>query len=179
MTLSFRVYCVSLLAIALPAFAAAQQSSSAPQQSDKPSKPGVQNAAKHPKPKKVWTNDDLSSVKGGISVVGEPDNASAPKSYSNSESTVANRSLVKSLRAQHARLQAQLDAADKKIEELRNFKGENSTPSGGIDPRHRYSMISVPEQINQLEEKKKQIQVQLDELEDRARKNGIEPGQLR
>jgi hypothetical protein len=179
MTLSSRVYCVSLLAVALPAFAVAQQSSSTPQQSDKPSKPRVQDAAKHPKPKKVWTNDDLSSVKGGISVVGEPGNASTPKSNSDSGSTVTNRSLLESLRAQHARLQAQLDAADKKIEELRNFKGENSAPSGGINPRHGYSMTPISDQIKQLEEKKSQIQAQLDELEDRARKNGIEPGQLR
>jgi uncharacterized protein (UPF0335 family) len=44
---------------------------------------------------------------------------------------------------------------------------------------HGYSMTPVEDQVKQLEEKKKQIQAQIDALEDQARKNGFEPGQLR
>jgi len=36
-----------------------------------------------------------------------------------------------------------------------------------------------PDQIKQLEEKKKQIQDKIDAVTDEARKKGLEPGQLR
>ena len=82
-------------------------------------------------------------------------------------------------RNQLRRLQTQLDAADKKIEDLRNFKAENSSASGGIDPNRGYFMTSIPDQIKQLEEKKKQLQEKIDAVTDEARKKGIEPGRLR
>lgn len=40
-------------------------------------------------------------------------------------------------------------------------------------------MTPVADQIQQLEDKKKQIQDQMDAVLDEARKKGIEPGQLR
>jgi hypothetical protein len=62
---------------------------------------------------------------------------------------------------------------------LRNFKADNSSASGGINPNHGYSMTPIPDQIKQLEEKKKQMQDRIDAVMDEARKKGIEPGQLR
>jgi hypothetical protein len=44
---------------------------------------------------------------------------------------------------------------------------------------HGYYMTPVEDQVKQLEEKKKQIQAQIEAVEDQARKNGIAPGQLR
>lgn len=169
----FRVSLFALLVVPLGGFAQQQANSSA--QTAPPAKPP---AATKPKSKKVWTNDDMSSVKGEVSVVGDgSSSASQPKS---SSTTPRNEnSVIESFRKQLARLQVQLDATDKRINELQNFKGENSAPSGGIDPRHGYSMTPVADQIKQLEEKKRQIQAAIDDLEDRARKQGIEPGQLR
>jgi hypothetical protein len=40
-------------------------------------------------------------------------------------------------------------------------------------------MTPVEDQVKTLEVKKKQIQDQIDALEDEARKDGVEPGQLR
>jgi uncharacterized protein (UPF0335 family) len=37
----------------------------------------------------------------------------------------------------------------------------------------------LEDQIKQLEEKKKKLQGQIDDLENEARKNGIDPGKLR
>jgi hypothetical protein len=76
-------------------------------------------------------------------------------------------------------LNNQLETIDKKISQLRNFKADNASPSGGIDMHHGYYMTPVEDQVKQLEEKKKQIQAQIEAVEDPARKNGIEPGQLR
>src|SRR5579872_5241072 len=43
-----------------------------PQSQDQTSAAGETSAAAKPKPKKVWTNDDMSQVTGTISVVGAP-----------------------------------------------------------------------------------------------------------
>jgi len=147
-----------------------------------------QTADKNPtqdgkKPKKVWTEDDISKVGGSISVVGDPA-SSGPAKNSSKRSDIdgansARGSQLDYYRAQLRRLQTQLDAADKKIDDLRNFKADNSTASGGINPNNDYSMTPIPEQIKQLQEKKKQIQEKMDAVTDEARKKGIEPGQLR
>ena len=133
--------------------------------------------------KKVWTEDDISKVGGSISVVG--DSSSTGTAKSSSQSTGANSdnpargNEVENYRDQIRQLQAQLDATDKKIDDLRNFKADNTSSSGGINPNHGYSMTPIPDQIKQLEEQKKQIQDKMDAVMDEARKKGIEPGQLR
>jgi hypothetical protein len=146
--------------------------------------PGEKNAPQpKTKPKKVWTEDDLSKVSGGISVVGDASSSSASKPSSepsggNAENSAQNRD-VQNYREQIRQLQAQLDATDKKINDLRNFKGDNASASGGINPANGYTMTPVEDQIKQLEDKKKEIQSQIDAVTDEARKKGIEPGQLR
>jgi uncharacterized protein (UPF0335 family) len=40
-------------------------------------------------------------------------------------------------------------------------------------------MVPLEDQVKQLEAKKKQLQGQIDDLENEARKNGIDPGKLR
>ncbi|MGC1484416.1 MAG: hypothetical protein WA789_11530 [Candidatus Acidiferrum sp.] len=136
------------------------------------------------KVKKVWTEDDISKVGGGgISVVGDASTSSASRtaperSGASSDSSTQNND-IQYYREQLRQLQAQLDAADKKLGELRNFKGDNTTASGGINPNNGYTMTPVSDQIKQMEDKKKQIQDQMDAVMDEARKKGIEPGQLR
>jgi flagellar motility protein MotE (MotC chaperone) len=148
---------------------------------DQPANKVSANAKK--KPKKVWTDDDISKVSGGISVVGDSSPGSDSKttaepSAENSENSAQN-SDIQNYREQIRQLEAQLDVTDKKLDELRNFKGDNASASGGIDPNHGYTMTPVADQIQQLEDKKKQIQDQIDSVLDEARKKGIEPGQLR
>jgi hypothetical protein len=132
------------------------------------------------KPRKVWTNEDMGSIKGEISVVGEPDPPS--------EIAVpvippdANRSrqmLIENYRKQVQQYQAQIDAAGKRIAQLKSFKGENTAPSGGININQGYRMIPLEDQVKQLEERKKQLQAKIEGVENDARKNGIESGDLR
>ncbi len=40
-------------------------------------------------------------------------------------------------------------------------------------------MVPLEEQVKQLEGKKKELQTNIEDLENEARKNGIEPGELR
>jgi hypothetical protein len=139
------------------------------------------------KPKKVWTNEEMSTVHGSISVVGAPGRAG-----SNSDSRQANTDsdsgnggnservkAIANYREQLRQLHQQQNGIDKKIADFRNFKADNASPSGGINIRNRYSMTTAEDQVRQLEEKKKQIQSKIDAIEEEARKNGIEPGELR
>lgn len=152
--------------------------------------PKDQAGDKNPSKKKtikVWTNEEISSLHGKISVVGDPAQSS---SYSdsrqwNGESNSGNgdkterENVIANYREQLRQLHEQQDNIDKKISDFRNFKGDNSSPSGGINARTRYSMTTAEDEIKQLEQKKKQIQAKIDAIEEEARKNSIEPGELR
>jgi hypothetical protein len=147
-----------------------------------------QSASKDPakdkkKPKKVWTEDDISKVGGSISVVGDSNSSNlggnSPHSAGSGSGDSEQSKLIASYRDQIQGLEAQLDATDKKLDDLRNFKGDNSSASGGINPSQGYSMTPIADQIKQLEDQKKQIQDKMDAVLDEARKKGIESGQLR
>jgi hypothetical protein len=153
-------------------------------QSSSSSVDATTNQAKS-KPKRVWTNEEIAGAggDGAISVVGKADGGDSNPSSNNSQKNAA----VLSARYKQAapyrdrlrQLNNQLETIDKKISELQNFKADNSSPSGGINMHQRYDMTPVAEQVKELEEKKKKIKAQVDAVEDLARKNGFEAGQLR
>jgi hypothetical protein len=135
------------------------------------------------KPKKVWTNDEVSSINGNISVVGRAAPASSAtataKPGDNSPSGDAREKQIARYRDQIRPLRQQLEITEKQLSDVRNFKGENSSSSGGINMSQNYSMTPVEDQVKQLEAKRKDLQKQIDAIEDEARKNGVEPGELR
>jgi hypothetical protein len=179
----------ALLFFATVIASAAQSSSSGSQagsDSAKPAQPsspaGAQDEAdkNKKKPKKVWTNDEISTVggEGSISVVGNSADAQA-KPDSRKTANPPKERQIAAYRERLRQLHNELEATDKKIYDLRNFRAENTSPSGGISMNHGYSMTPVEDQVKSLEVKKKQIQYQIDSVEDQARKSGVEPGQLR
>jgi hypothetical protein len=172
----------------------AGQSSSSGSQATSEAKPAVQSSGSaaettteksKTKSKKVWTNDEISGVggDGAISVVGKA-GAAGSNAPSNNFQEITTGSSARDQQAAVYRdrlhkLNIQLEMINKKIAELRNFKAENSSPSGGINMHQRYDMTPVEEQVKELEEKRKHVQGQIEAVEDQARKNGFEPGQLR
>jgi len=172
-----------LLLLAIPAFA---QSQDAAATSTKPQTPDS-NAPANPspekkKPKKVWTNDELGKSSGGVSVVGgaaAPPSDSKPKTDETTPKDAARQQQISNYKEQLSKLQTQIDAADKRIDQLKNFHGENSSPSGGINMNQGYNMVPVSDQIQQLEDKKKQLRAKMDDLENDAHKNGITSDDLR
>ena len=173
---------------------AGQSSNSGSQNTSDPAKPVAQSSSSSAdtttdqaktKPKRVWTNEEIAGVggDGAISVVGKAGSGDSNPSSNNSQKSAA----VLSARYKQAapyrdrlrQLNNQLETIDKKISEVQNFKADNSSPSGGINMHQRYDMTPVEEQVKELEEKKKKIKAQIDAVEDQARKNGFEPGQLR
>jgi hypothetical protein len=132
------------------------------------------------KPKKVWTNDEIGSVKGGVSVVGdEGASSSSPTKQPPSSGEQSHQQQVDSYRDRIHNYQSQIDAIDQRIAQLKNFKADNTTPSGGINLHQGYDTVPLEDQVKQLEQKKAKLQANLDDTEAEARKNGIEPGELR
>lgn len=110
-------------------------------------------------------------------MVGAPDSSSYD-SESTDQSSERQEQIDK-YRNQLQQLQAQIDKADQRIAQLKNFKGENTTPSGGINPNQGYNMVPLEDQVKQLEERKKLLKTKMDDVEIEAKKNGISPGDLR
>jgi DNA repair exonuclease SbcCD ATPase subunit len=174
-----------LFLMAIPAVSSAQGTqSSAPSAAAPTSKPAQPPAtAEKKKPKKVWTNDDLGSVKGKVSVVGEQSNSDdeqdGVKSYQAQQKEDVRQQQISMYRDQIQQLQGQIEATEQRINQLKNFKGENTSPNGGINPSHGYNMVPLADQVKQLEDRKKQLQAKIQDIETDAKKNGIEPGDLR
>jgi hypothetical protein len=157
-------------------------------------------AVAKPKPRKVWTNDDMSEVTGTISVVGTPQQkqpitpskisslqpagpvkASAAKTPdAKTKNDSVDPKALAQLREQLQKLQAGIDQLDRQITQLKDASHGNSKNMGVLtsDPS-QYSMEPVPDQIKALEAKKASLQGAMDQLLDAARASGIEPGQLR
>jgi hypothetical protein len=186
---------LSLFFAALPCLAQSQSQDSsasapasakpAPATAAAPAKPAPATPEKK-KPKKVWTNDDVSTIPGTVSVVGDASKSdsstSQQKNSSASAGTAADdvrQKQIDGCKDQIRQLRAQIDAADKSIAQLKNFKGENNSPSGGINMNQGYNMVPVEDQVKQLEDKKKQMQAKIEDVENEARKNGIDSGDLR
>jgi hypothetical protein len=146
------------------------------------SPPAGSPPGKTEKTKKVWTNDEVATLPGTVSVVGK--NGPAEKQTQSAQhgsgaAADARRGKVQRYRAAIADLRKKIDAADQKISQLTNFKANDSSPSGGINPNRGYNMIPLDEQVKQLEAKKKQLLANIEDLEIQAEKEGIEPGELR
>jgi DNA repair exonuclease SbcCD ATPase subunit len=177
-----------LLSVLMPAFCCAQNgqqttppatnqqsTSTASGQSSTPS-------GKTEKTRKVWTNDEVGSLQGAVSVVGTNRTAeSQTQSTQNGSGTAADprRGKIQRYRAAIADLRKKIDAADQRISQLKNFKADDRSPNGGINPNGRYNMIPLDEQVKQLEAKKKQLEANIEDMENQAKKEGIEPGELR
>ena len=160
----------------------AASSSKAPAASKIPSAAEEKKPADGAKPKKVWTNDELGSLKGDVSVVGANRPAEGQTQSTQNEAGGAadsRRGKILRYRAAIGELRKKIDAAEQRISQLKNFKADDSSPSGGINPNRGYNMIPLDEQVKQLEEKKKQLLANIEELENEAKKEGIEPGELR
>jgi hypothetical protein len=169
-SLSFALILTFFAAFSAAAQSTDSSSSAPPAQSKDSAKPA--DAAK---PKKVWTNDNLSGVGGVVSVVGEARSKTKPVS-----SKPVNSGYVASVRKQIEKLQGQIEDIDKQLVDLKNFsEGEPSTSASGIKLNKSYQREPIEVQMRALQDKKKELQGKIDALLDEARKKGVEPGQLR
>jgi hypothetical protein len=128
------------------------------------------------KKKKVWTNDDVSSLSGPVSVVGNAKNGG--KTGSGSDGT-ADGQYIANTKKELAKLQSQLDDTNKELTALKDFSQGKTPEPSGYPIGKGYGRIPVDQQIASLENKKRDLQDKIDALFDEARKKGVLPGQLR
>lgn len=184
-----RFFSMPLLVLCATLAAPAQQAPTPPQNPA----PASQNAGATPappapplkKPKKVWTDDDLSSLGGAsISVVGTPaqpgkNSSPHPDSETAREAAREKETEIARLREALRKLRADLAQLDKQIADLHSFQQGTPSSSPGVQRNRRLNSASPEEQLRQLEQKKTQLQTRIDALEDAARKAGLSPGDLR
>jgi hypothetical protein len=129
------------------------------------------------KPKKVWTNDNLSGASGTVSVVGDSKNT--PKAKPTNDKP-ADAQYIANVRKQIDKYQEQIADVDRQLLDLKNFsQGEPNTSAGGIKLNKGYNREPIEVQIRTLQDQKKDLESKIDALLDEARKKGVEPGQLR
>jgi hypothetical protein len=142
----------------------AQQPQAQPASESKPASDLVPapktDAAKAKKPKKVWTEDEMGKLDSKVSVVGGDTAGGKNSNYSGPKNDAAD-----SYRNRLAPLRRQIDDLNNEIQQMRNAKG---SPRENIDS-----------QVQIREAKRAKIQEQINEIEEEARRHGIEPGLLR
>lgn len=139
-----------------------QQNSSASSQ-----KTGSDPAAKPPekkKPKKVWTNEEVGSLNGTVSVVGDPAAATAGGPSAGSRATAGSGDAER-YRRQLAPLRSDLAELDRQIREVKSRGAQGAS----------YNHTS----LDKLDDRRKALQLKIDAIEEDARRHRIAPGDLR
>src|SRR5258708_33523708 len=164
------------------------QTSSSSQSADSRSQPASQqNSAqnstpvKQDTPRKVWTEDDLHTLKGSVSVGGgasKPANAPRKPGSQESPTGVPPEKDPAWYRAQMAPFLARIEQIDAEIRKLKGIQDGKETSDAGRS--HGFALpLNSADRIEFLGKKKKELQDKVTALEDQARHNGINPGELR
>jgi cell division protein FtsB len=148
-----------------------------------------QPAQERPKqpPKKVWTNEDLEALRGRVRIssfegAAPPAAAAAPAEeaapagpagqvYNREDDPAWYRQRLTALRAEVERIDAEIS----RLRDVRS-RGTQSEVAVGFDtPR----TLSPEDQIAALERRRSQLEQQISDIEDEARRRGIAPSTLR
>jgi hypothetical protein len=154
----------------------ASQSTSAAPSAAAASSPDPASPTADTKKKKVWTNDDVGSLTGPVSVVGNSKNGGKAGPGSDGG---ADGQYIANTKKELAKLQSQLDDTNKQLTALKDFSQGKAPEPSGYQIGKGYGRIPVDQQIASLEQKKRELQDKIDALFDEARKKGVLPGQLR
>lgn len=130
----------------------------------------AQVAPAQPAPK-VWTNDDVGSLRSEstVSTVGQISGSKKPRVRSAPVNAKSNQ--MGSYKSQIAKLQAQLPPIDSQIASLQAALSGNM-----INEQRKYSGVKPDDwqaQLAQLQKRRDEIQSQIAKLEDEARHNGV------
>ncbi len=131
----------------------------------------------------LWTNEDLEKLRrlAAISIVGQPNKAddsttaAMPVPYLETQDPQWYAVQAAKLREELGRRQARLSEFSRALEDARSLK----ETTGGIDLDDGDIGITPEAGIEILQQRVTETQSELDDLEDLARRNDIEPGTLR
>jgi hypothetical protein len=117
------------------------------------------------KQKKVWTNEDVGSMKDGVSVVGAHETGSTSPSCSTCSEPSAYERLVRSYRDKLAPLRSNLADIDRKIQMAKEAKGNAREDTAAW--------------IKVYDGKRKDVLAKIERIEDEGQRAGVLPGDLR
>lgn len=142
-----------------------------------------------PKPKRVFTNDDLSGLGGGISVVGNGpyDRGSAVNGDSSARSQARGASSATgnaeaSWRARARAIKDQIAAVDQQIDKVKQEIAKSGPASFDPTTGLTQNVIVLHDRnadLQRLQDQKQKLEKQLDDLTDEGRKAGANPGWFR
>lgn len=129
--------------------------------------------------KKVWTNETLDG--SAATSAPAPANKQSQKNTAtpNSQNKGGDPATAARIKQSLQKLQSQLAAVNLKLETYKKFLEGENVSDPGRDVSKGYSRIPIDQQMAVLQQKKKQLELQMDALYEEARKKEIEPGQLR
>ncbi len=131
----------------------------------------------------LWTNEDLEKLRrlAAISIVGQPNKAddsttaAMPVPYLETQDPQWYAVQAAKLHEELGRRQARLSEFRQALEDARSLK----ETTGGINLDHGDIGITPEAGIEILQQRVTETQSELDDLEDLARRNDIDPGTLR
>ena len=123
--------------------------------------------------KKVWTNDNLPSANKRVSAAGAKGDQKYPLTKA------ADSATVEKIRKNLQKLEEQVEDIKKQLAIYKEFQKGEPVSSDAYVVDKGINRIPVDQQMLALEKKKKDLEAQIDELYEDARKKGIDPGLLR
>ena len=149
--------------------------------------PGQSAPAQQPpakKAKKVWTNDDLDALRGGSRPAGGVAASTGTEPTAEGKTGAKEKQLPrdkdpKEYREKLAPLRAQLASLDAQVKQVRDALTNPYNGTNAVDLRHTSAIMRPEEVLKQLEQKRQEIQQQIDNLEEQARRNGLSGGDVR
>jgi hypothetical protein len=130
--------------------------------------------------KRVWTNDDLQHLAARPL-------SNLPASTASEESAQTSPIEKHYVRAKDAKwyvsqlkpLQTQVEQIDSQLRSLRQARKDGRGTTGAVALNEDAEGVTTDAQIQVLEQQRKQLLLQVDDLEDQSRRNGLDPGALR
>lgn len=140
--------------------------------------------AQDPGPKKddkrVWTNDDLQRL-AARPLANLPASTASDQSAQTSpvERHYVRAKDPKWYVSQLKPLQTKVEKIDSQLRSLRQARKDGRGTTGAVALDQDAEGITTDAQIQILEQQRKQLLLQIDDLEDQARRNGLDPGAVR
>jgi hypothetical protein len=161
--------------------ATSQAAASGAQQQD--SSADAAAKAKGKKPKKVYGEEDLKNLSGGVSVVGDGKVGSDGSSQDSQPMTSrGGKDNEKEWRARAQQIHTQMDATDEQIKSLKEDIKKNGASGFDAQTGRNQGVVYLDDKnarLQKLENKKKSLEQALDELQMQARKAGVDSDWVR
>jgi len=130
--------------------------------------------------KRVWTNDELQHLAARPLA----NAASPPASEESAQTASVEKHYVRAkdpkwYASQLKPLQAQVEHIDGELRTLRQARKDGRGTTGAVALDQDAEGVTTDAQVQVLDLRRKQLLLQIDELEDQARHNGLDPGSVR